>query len=71
MVQGSCVAVSCGVGHRRGSHPALLWPWCTPAAVAPIRPLAWELPYSGGAALKNDFQESLAGFAVKDLGSLL
>ena len=22
--------------------PALLWLWCRPAAVAPIRPLAWE-----------------------------
>ena len=23
--------------------PVLLWLWCSPAAVAPIRPLAWEL----------------------------
>ena len=27
--------------------------WCRPAAVAPIRPLAWELPYAMGAALKR------------------
>ena len=27
--------------------------WCRPAAVAPIRPLAWESPYSAGVALKN------------------
>ena len=22
--------------------------WCRPAAVAPIQPLAWELPYAAG-----------------------
>ena len=27
----------------------LLWLWCGPAAVAPIRPLAWEPPYAVGA----------------------
>ena len=36
----SSVAVSCGVGHRNGSDPELLWLWCRPTAVAPIRPLA-------------------------------
>ena len=34
----------CGVGCRCGSNPMLLWPRL--AAVAPIRPLAWELPYA-------------------------
>ena len=29
-------AVSCGVDHRRGSDPALLWLWCRLAAVALI-----------------------------------
>ena len=43
---------SCGVGCRCGSDPMLLWSWCRPAAVAPIRPLAWELLYAVGAALK-------------------
>ena len=38
--------MSYGVGHRRGLDPALLWLWCRPAARAPIRPLAWELPYA-------------------------
>ena len=33
--------------------PVLLWLWCRPSAVAPIRPLAWERPYAIGAALKN------------------
>ena len=41
-------AVSCGVGHRRGSDPALLWLWHRLVATAPIRPLAWELPYAVG-----------------------
>ena len=31
----------------------LLWLWCRPAAVVPIRPLAWELPYALGVALKS------------------
>ena len=32
---------------------ALLWLWCRPAAVSTIRPLAWELSYAAGAALKR------------------
>ena len=32
---------------------ALLWLWHRSAAVAPIRPLAWELPYAAGATLKR------------------
>ena len=31
----------------------LMWLWCRPAGVAPIQPLAWELPYATGAALKS------------------
>ena len=52
-VKGSGIAMSCGVGCRRGSDPALLWLWCSSAAVAPIQPLARELPYAVGAALKR------------------
>ena len=37
------VAMSCGVGRRHGSE--LLWLWCRWVAVAPIGPLAWELPF--------------------------
>ena len=44
--------MSC-VGHRRGSDLALLWLWYRPAAAAPILPLAWELPYAAGVALKK------------------
>ena len=47
------VAMSCGVGRRRGSDLALLWLWCRPAAVALIQPLAWEPPYPAGTALKK------------------
>ena len=32
---------------------ALLWLWCRPAPAAPIRPLAWELPYTVSVALKR------------------
>ena len=46
--------MSCGVGHRLGSDPALLWLWCRPAAVVPIQPLAWELPHAAGAAPKSE-----------------
>ena len=52
-VEGSNVAVSCGVGRRCGSDLALLWLWCRPAATAPIRPLAWEPPYAEGVALEK------------------
>ena len=45
--------MSCGVSRRRGLDPELLGLWCGPAATAPIRPLAWELPYATGAALEN------------------
>ena len=31
----------------------LLWLWYRPAAAAPIQPLAWELPYAAGAAVKR------------------
>ena len=40
--QGSGIAVSCGVGHRRGSDLAWLWLWCRHAGTAPIRCLVWE-----------------------------
>ena len=31
----------------------LLWLWCRMEAIAPIRPLAWELPYATSVALKR------------------
>ena len=45
--------MSCGVGHRHGSDPALLWLCRRPTATAPIRPLAWEHPNAMGVALEK------------------
>ena len=50
MDQRSGVAVSCGVGCRRGLDLKLLWLWRRPVAMALIQPLAWEPPYAAGAA---------------------
>ena len=52
--------MSCGVGLRLSSYPVLLrlWLWCRPAAIALIQPLAWELLYTAGAALKKDIRSS-------------
>ena len=52
-IKGSSVAMSYGVGHRHSSDLASLWLWPGPAAAAPIGPLAWNLPYATGAALKR------------------
>ena len=48
-----CIAMSCSVGHRHGSDPALLWLWCRPGATDPIWPLVWEPPYTMDVALKR------------------
>ena len=53
MVQGSGVAISCDVGHRRGLDPSLLWLGCRPAAVAPICPLALKPSKTEGEKKKN------------------
>ena len=54
MGRGSGVALSCGVGRRRGLNPTLLWLWHRlVATTAPIRPLAWEPTYAAGAALEK------------------
>ena len=53
----SGIVLNCGLGHRRGLDLALLWLWCRLAAVALIRPLAWEPPYAAGAALKSRRKE--------------
>ena len=45
--------MNCGVGHRCGLDPKLLWLWYRLAAAAPIRPKAQELPYSVGATAKR------------------
>ena len=45
--------ISCGIGHKCGLNPVLLWLWHKPTATVPIRPLAREPPYAVGAALKK------------------
>ena len=45
--------MSCGVGGRLDPDPVLLRLWLWLAAVAPIRPLAWQPPYAVDAALKR------------------
>ena len=47
------IAASCGVGHRCGLDPVLRLVVAQPAAAALIRPLAWELPYAAGVAIKR------------------
>ena len=48
---GSGISLSCGVGHRCSLDPVLLWYRLVSAA--PFQPLARELPYATGAALKS------------------
>ena len=45
--------MSCGVDCRHGSNPALRWRWGRVEAAAPIQPLAWELLYAKGIAIKS------------------
>ena len=53
--------MSCGVGCRCGSDPALLWLWHRAAAIARIRPLGWEPPYAAGSALKRQKKKEMDG----------
>ena len=41
------------IWHCHTLGPELLWLWYRPAATVLIQPLAWELPYAMGAALKK------------------
>ena len=51
--------MSCGVGRRCGSNPALLWLWHRLTATAPIRPVAWEPPYAVGAAQEMEKKKNV------------
>ena len=46
-----CSELWCGCRHSL--DPSLQRPWRRLATIAPIRALAWELPYATGAALKS------------------
>ena len=54
--------MSHGVGHRHSLDHALLWRWYRAAAAAPILPLAWEPPYTTGAALKSKQNKTKISF---------
>ena len=36
-----------------GAARVWLWLWCRPKATTPIGPLAWEIPYAVGVAMKS------------------
>ena len=64
--------MSCGVGRRCDSDPALLWLWYRPAATALIRSLAWEPPCATGASPrkgkkkdKKKFQKTIEKKSIK------
>ena len=73
LLSGSGIAVSCGVGHRRGSDMVFLWLWLwhRPEATAPIRPLAWEPPHAVGAALKRQKDQKREREKIIDRHKLL
>ena len=59
--------MSCGVGHRRGLDPSLLWLWCRLAATVLVQPLAWEPPYVVGATLKRQKKRKKKKRKAKEL----
>ena len=62
----------CGVSHRRGLDPMLLWLWCRLVATALIQPLAWEPLYASGSAIKRpkEKKENVLKYCVTQLSSL-
>ena len=45
--------MSCGICHRCGSGPELLWLWPRPVANSSDSTPSWEFPYAKGMALKR------------------
>ena len=45
----------------------MLWLWCRLAVVALIRPLAWELPYATGMALKEKKRKGKVNPHIKEV----
>ena len=58
--------MSCGVGHKSGLDPELLWLQSRPAAIAPIRPLAWEPPYAADSTLKDQKKKKKRKIVAKN-----
>ena len=48
------------IGHRYSSDVVLLWLWHRPKAMVPIQPLAQEIPFAVGVALKKKRIKSIA-----------
>ena len=63
--------MSCGVGRRSGSDPALLWLWCKPVDTAPIRPLAWEPPVCRRSGPRNGKKTKINKLIKKIKGKIL
>ena len=61
----------CGVGHGHSLDPGLLGLKRRWAATALIRPLAWDLPYATGAAIKRKKKCFLSGFFLPKGGSFI
>ena len=57
-VAGSIPGLAQWVKNLACLDPALLRLWCRPAAVGPIRPLAWEFPCAVVMALKKKHHRS-------------
>ena len=62
--QRSGVAMSCGVGHRHGLDPALLWLWHRLVATVLIGPLAWEPACAASVALKRQKKKKAYGWRI-------
>ena len=62
--------MSCGVRHRHGLDPVLLWLWHRPVATAPIKPLAWEHPCAEGVALEKEKKDKKKKKKPKKLHSI-
>ena len=54
MGQGSGVAISCGVGGRRGSDPALLW--LILSEIGQDKPTEWKELFANGVTDKGNIQ---------------
>ena len=57
-----CHDLWCRLQTWLGSLVACLW--CRPAAVAPIRPLAWEFLYATGMALKSEKKKKMVALNI-------
>ena len=62
--------MSCGLDGKRSSDLVLPWLWYRLAAIAPMRPLAWESPCAVGAALKRQKKKKISSFLSLCTGTI-